>query len=108
VAKKTKKPDQKMQEWIEARRRYRLSHAQVQMARELGMNPAKLGKLGNHKQEPWKLPLPQFIEEIYFKQFGKAAPDFVMSIEDRILLTHQKKQARRAARQQRNPVDAAS
>jgi hypothetical protein len=108
VAKKPKKPDQKMQEWIEARRRHRLSHAQVQMARELGMNPAKLGKLDNHKQEPWKTPLPQFIEELYLRQFGKAAPDVVMSIEDRIRLANEKKPARRAARQQRTPGAAAS
>lgn len=37
-----------LQPWIDARRRHKLSHAQVQMARELGMNPAKLGKLDNH------------------------------------------------------------
>lgn len=43
----------------------------VQMARELGMNPNKLGKLANHRQEPWKLPLPDFIARIYIKQFGK-------------------------------------
>ncbi len=47
---------------------------QVQMARELGMNPAKLGKIDNHKQEPWKLPLQEFIEELYMKRFGRAAP----------------------------------
>jgi hypothetical protein len=58
----------------DARKRHRLSHAQVQMARELGMNPAKLGKIDNHKQEPWKIPLPQFIEELYFKRFRRAAP----------------------------------
>ena len=51
---------QKLRAWIEARRKFRLSHAQVQMARELGMNPKKLGKLDNHKQERWKLPLPLF------------------------------------------------
>ena len=45
------------------------------MARELGMNPAKLGKLDNHRQEPWKLPLPQFIEELYLKRFRKTAPE---------------------------------
>ena len=28
-----------MQRWIDARKRFHLSHAQVQMARELGMNP---------------------------------------------------------------------
>jgi hypothetical protein len=71
------------------------------MARELGMNPAKLGKLDNHKQEPWKLPLPQFIEELYFKRFGKTAPDAVVSIEECARLEQQKKEARRAAKQQR-------
>jgi hypothetical protein len=55
------------------------------MARELGMNPAKLGKLDNHNQEPWKVPLPQFIEELYLKRFGKIAPDRVISMEERAL-----------------------
>jgi len=43
------------------------------MAKALGMNPAKLGKIANHKQEPWKAPLPVFIEECYRKQFEKPA-----------------------------------
>jgi hypothetical protein len=34
---------QNLQDWVVARRRFRLSHAHVQMARELGMNPRKLG-----------------------------------------------------------------
>jgi hypothetical protein len=51
------------------------------MARELGMNPKKLGKTANHKQEPWKAPLPVFIEQLYFKRFGKTRPDEVRSIE---------------------------
>jgi len=42
----------KHQAWVEARRRHRLSHAHVQMARELGMNPKKLGSIDNHDQEP--------------------------------------------------------
>lgn len=46
---KKRKPNQKIQRWIEARKRYHLSHAQVQTARELGMNPMKLGKLDNHE-----------------------------------------------------------
>lgn len=48
---------QKLRPWIEARKKYRLSHAQIQMARELGLNPKKFGSLTNHKQESWKLPL---------------------------------------------------
>jgi hypothetical protein len=27
-----------------------------------------------HRQEQWKLPLPQFIEEIYYKRFKRSAP----------------------------------
>jgi hypothetical protein len=54
MAEKTGKPNQKMQAWIDARKRHHLSHAHVQMARELGMNPKKLGKLDNHDQEPVK------------------------------------------------------
>jgi hypothetical protein len=98
---KAKTQNQKLQAWIDARKRHHLSHAQVQMARELGMNPAKLGKLDNHEQEPWKLPLPQFIEELYVQRFGKTAPDTVMAIEDRVRLEQQKKEARRAAKQRR-------
>jgi hypothetical protein len=83
MSKKIKKTNQKMQAWIDARRRHHLSHSQIQMARELGLNPAKLGKIDNHKQEPWKLPLPQFIEQLYFERFGKTAPDTVVSTEER-------------------------
>jgi len=87
---------EKYQAWIDARKKYHLSHAHVQMARELGLNPKKLGKLANHKQEPWKAPLPVFIEELYFKRFGKARPDEVRSIEH-ILAERDQKKARRTA-----------
>ena len=56
--------------WREAGRRHRLSERHLRMARELGLNPKKLGSLDNHRQEPWKLPLRQFIEELYAKRFG--------------------------------------
>lgn len=62
------------------------------------MNPRKLGKLDNHKQEPWKQPLPQYIEELYFRRFGKSAPDEVLSIEDRARHIAQKKAKRKADR----------
>ena len=45
-----------LEPWIDARQRFRLSHAHVQMARELGMNPKKLGKLANHDQERGNCP----------------------------------------------------
>ena len=44
------------------------------MARELGLNPRKLGSLANHRQESWKAPLPDFIEDMYRKRFGRERP----------------------------------
>jgi len=90
-----------LQQWIDARKRHHLSHAHIQMARELGMKPKSLGKLDNHRQERWKLPLPEFIEELYLKRFGKERPDVVMSIEDRARHQQQKKAAQREARRLR-------
>jgi hypothetical protein len=84
-----------MQAWIEARKRHGLSHGQVQMARELGMNPQKLGKLNNHDQEPWKMPLRQYIQHLYFKRFGKEHPDIIESIEEKVRRDEEKKALRR-------------
>jgi len=95
---KKKKPNQKMQEWIDARKRHRLSHAQVQMARALGMNPKKLGKKDNHHQEPWKMPLREYIEHLYFKRFGKERPNAAISIEEKVRLEEAKKARRREAK----------
>jgi hypothetical protein len=88
---------QKLQDWIEARQRFRLSDAHVQMARELEMNPRKLGKLDNHDQEPWKAPLPLFIEHLYVRRFGRTRPEVVMSIEERAGAQEAKKKARKEA-----------
>lgn len=74
VTGRMKQPDSQGRGWILAQKRHHLSHVQAQMARELGMNPARLGSLDNNKQEPWKLPLPQYIEELYLKRFGRQAP----------------------------------
>lgn len=61
--------EQKQKAWIDAKKKYRLSNVTVQMARELGLNPKKLGKIANHKQEPWKEPLPDFIRTLHEKRF---------------------------------------
>jgi hypothetical protein len=82
MAKKKSPVPAHLQPWIDARRKFRLSHAHVQMACELALNPKKLGKLDNHHQEPWKLPLPDFIVHLYRKRFGKDRPDTVCSIEE--------------------------
>ena len=91
----------RLQAWVDARKRHRLSHAHVQMARELGLNPTKLGKLDNHQQEPWNAPLPQFIEHLYAKQFGRERPDVVTSPEETARLAER----RRAERKARSTVE---
>ena len=78
-----KKLAQNIEDWVDARQRHRLSHAHVQMAREHGLNPKKLGKLDNHDQEPWKAPLSRFIEHLYLKRCGRERPEVVTSIEHR-------------------------
>ena len=96
-AKPPRIPDD-LQQWITARKRRGLSHVHVQMARELGMNPKKLGKLANHDQEPWKAPLPRFIEDLYLKRFGKEQPDVVLPVEARARLAAAKNAERRSRR----------
>ena len=72
---------QKFRVWIDARKRFKLSHKHIQMARELGMNPKGFGKLNNHKQQAWKAPLRIFIEDLYFKRFKTEQPDEIKTIE---------------------------
>ena len=84
-----------LHDWIEARKRFHLSHAHVQMACELGMNPKKLAKLDNHHQERWKAPLPEFIEHLYVKRFGRERPEVVMSVEERARAEEAKRAAQK-------------
>jgi hypothetical protein len=96
---------ERLQVWIDARERHHLSHAHVRMARELGLNPKKLGKLDNHRPEPWKAPLPEFIERLYSRRFGKRRPDVVVSIEERAGLEEDRKARKRETRRQRAGKD---
>jgi hypothetical protein len=98
MAKSKQRIPEELQKWIDARMRFHLSDAQVQMAREMGMNPRKLGALANHDQEPWKAPLPIFIEHLYQKRFGKAQPERVLSVEDRAREIAAKKAEKRERR----------
>jgi hypothetical protein len=107
MMKRPGKPNDRMQAWIDARKRHGLSHAEVQMARELGMNPNKLGKLDNHHQEPWKMPLRQYIQHLYSKRFGKEYPDIIQTIEEKVRRDAEKKAIRREARLLRRQSEAA-
>ena len=59
------------------------------------MNPAKLGKLDNDDQEPWKMPLRHYIEHLYRKRFGRERPQNVLSLEAKIRLDEEMKTRRR-------------
>lgn len=101
-----KKLPNKYQIWIDARKELHLSHAQVQMARELGLNPKKFGRLANHKQEPWKLPLGEFIEKLYLKHFKRRRPDTVRSIEELAQGQKEKRETRRQRKVSEKGEDA--
>ena len=98
MARKMKSLPAKFQVWVDARKQFRLSHTQIQMARELGINPKKLGSLANHNQERWKSPLPEFIENLYFRRFGRERPHDVMTIEE--ILQKKRKKGKRGDREQ--------
>lgn len=90
-----------LEKWMVAQKRHRLSDKQVQMARELGLNPEKLGKIDNHKQEAWKAPLPQFIEEIYFKRFKREEPETVKPLKQIMAEMDLKKKQQKAKKEER-------
>ena len=58
--------------WLDAKNKYHLSDDHIRMARELGLNPKKFGGYAGNRQEKWKVPLPRFIEELYYKKFGSS------------------------------------
>lgn len=102
-----KKIPEKYQDWIDARTRCCLTDAQVQMARELGMNPRKLGKIASHDQEPWKAPLPAFIEDCYCKRFGKTLSLGEAKSIERLFKEQREKKAKRRSLKMPENADAA-
>lgn len=45
------------------------------------MNPNNFGKLANHRQGTWKLPLGDYIEECCARRLGKERPGQARSID---------------------------
>lgn len=90
-----------LEKWMVAQKRHRLSDKQVQMARELGLNLDKIGKIDNHRQEPWKAPLPQFIEHIYFKRFKREEPETVKPLKQILKEMETKKKLQKEKKEER-------
>ena len=97
-----------LEKWMVAQKRHRLSDKQVQMARELGLNPDKLGKIDNHRQESWKAPLPQFIESIYFKRFKREKPETVKPLKQIMAEMEAKKKLQKEKKEERRKQRALS
>ena len=65
-----------------------------------GLKLTATSKLLLH-QEPWKAPLPLYIECLYRKRFGRERPVEVLSVEGKLRRDEKKKARRREAKLQR-------
>jgi hypothetical protein len=100
-----KQPKARLDPWAEAQRRFHLSDLPVQMARELRLNPKKCGGLATHRQEPWKLSLPECIAACYQKRFHRERP--VQGVPRAAVAQRQQQSARNKARPPRERPDIA-
>jgi hypothetical protein len=74
MAKKKKKPPNKKDVlWAEAKRRCRLNTEDIRIAKEMGLNPRSLIKNIPSQTEQWKLPVKDWIRQMYQKRQEKSA-----------------------------------
>ena len=74
MPKKNKQPQNKKDKlWAEAKRRCHLNVEDVRMAKEMGLSPRSLIKNIPSKAEPWKLPVKDWIRQMYRKRQAKSA-----------------------------------
>jgi len=93
----TKRLVRHLEEWDEAKRRCGLSDAHVQMARELGIGPRRLGS----DSDSSAVPLSQRIEESYVERFHKAVPDPAVALRQLLREARRQERAEAAERRQR-------
>lgn len=51
--------------WAEAKKKCRLNENDIRMAKEMGLNPKSLIKNIPNPKEQWKLPVKDWIHEMY-------------------------------------------
>ena len=93
-----------LQEWAKAKRLHELSDAQVQLARELRMNPKRLHDRAGGAKGATNVPLSQLIEDLYLKRLKKALPDAVVPL--RQLLRETRARERAEAKERRRKRQA--
>ncbi|MEK7676717.1 MAG: hypothetical protein AAB676_12875 [Verrucomicrobiota bacterium] len=79
-------------DWADAQQRCRLSVEVMAMAKELGLNPRSLIKNIPNRSEPWKLPVKDWVQNMYFKRFGNRTPHSSRH-EEAHPLTHKENQS---------------
>lgn len=104
---KTREHHDKYQVWIDARKRHKLSHATVHMARQLGMTPEGVDKLARASQHPGKPMLADVIAKRYLEKFGRPGPPQVLSIEQMAEREGQKRAEQRARKAERRAEQTA-
>ena len=62
--------------------------------------------IDNHDQEPWKMPLRLFIEDLYVKRFDREQPERILTIEQIAQEIEGKKEAKRQRKAERRKVAA--
>jgi hypothetical protein len=77
---KTKKPAYDPQ-WAKTKNICRLNMEDIRMAKELGLSPQGLRKHRPSPSQPWKLPVKEWIRELYEKRFGRKANAPGMNVE---------------------------
>jgi hypothetical protein len=74
VGKTQKAVSPQAQAWVDARKRHHLSHMHVQTDPRARAEPEKAQQDRQSSAGAVKAPLPQFIEHLYLKRFGRERP----------------------------------
>jgi len=74
------------------------------MARELGFLPKSLRKIDDSHSKPWKAPLSVYLEDLYFKRFGRERPEVVRTIEESAAEWEAKEAAKKARKAERRAM----
>jgi hypothetical protein len=91
----------KFMPWINVRKKFNLSHADIQMARELGMDPKRIRQPANpDPKQNGRLPLAMYIAGMYEERFGKAEPDDVKSMEELAAEHLARREAKKASQEE--------
>lgn len=86
---KTKKTKRDLQ-WAKAKHVCRLNMEDIRMAKELGMSPRGLIKNRPSPSQPWKLPVKEWIHELYEKRFGRRVISPEVNVESDEINQHER------------------